>query len=103
MRSSGIVAIAAALGIAGAAGAQSVDQRHANQQARIQHGVDHGTLTPGEANHLEHQQHSIHREETNMRAANGGRLTHGDRRVLRHRENRASHHIYNKKHNARVD
>jgi hypothetical protein len=81
--------------------AQTVDQRHAYQQQRIDRGVASGRLTPGEAAHVERQQASIDRQEDRMRDRNGGDLTGRDRAVLQHRENRASRHIYRAKHNGR--
>ncbi|WP_298686052.1 hypothetical protein [uncultured Sphingomonas sp.] len=96
--------LAAALGIgmlAGAAQAQTVDQRHADQQHRVDQGLRSGSMTPGEAHRVEHQQHSIDRQENRMRDRNGGRLNGYDRAVLQHRENRASRHIYHAKHNGR--
>jgi hypothetical protein len=88
--------------ITGAASAQGIDQRHDNQQHRIAQGVHSGELTPGEAHRLERQQRSIDRQEARMRYRHGGRLSAHDRWVLRHRENRASAHIYHAKHNGRV-
>ena len=82
--------------------AQGVDERRANQDARIDQGVASGELTRGETRGLDRQQRSIHREEHAFRAADGGRLTAHDRRVLEHRENRASNRIYRLKHNGRV-
>jgi hypothetical protein len=87
--------------IAGAAQAQTVDQRHYDQQRRIDHGLRTGSMTPGEAHRVEYQQHSIDRQEARMRDRNGGRLNGYDRAVLQHREDRASRHIYNAKHNGR--
>lgn len=84
-----------------AASAQPVDQRHADQAARIDHGVASGRLTPGEAGRVEHQQASIDRQESRMRSRDGGHLTAYDRAHLQHRENRASRHIYHAKHNGR--
>lgn len=96
--------IAALLGLglaAGAAQAQSVDQRHANQQHRIDQGLRNGSLTPGEAHRVERQQHSIDAQEARMRYRNGGHFNRYDRAVLQHREDRASRHIYRAKHNGR--
>ena len=96
--------IAALLGLgfaAGAAQAQTVDQRHYSQQHRIDQGLRSGSMTPGEAHRAERQQRSIDRQEARMRYRNGGRLNGYDRAVLQHRENRASHHIYRAKHNRR--
>jgi hypothetical protein len=85
----------------GTASAQPVDQRHYNQERRIDQGLRHGGLTPGEARHIERQQHSIDRQEARMRYRNGGHLNGYDRAVLQHREDRASRHIYRAKHNGR--
>lgn len=83
------------------AGAQTVDQRHHDQQTRIAQGVHSGALTRHEARRLEHQQRSIHRQEARMRYRHGGHLTPRERARLQHRENRASRHIYRAKHNHR--
>lgn len=97
-----IFAALAAMGLAaGAAQAQTVDQRHYDQQRRIDQGLRTGSMTPGEARRVEHQQHSIDRQESRMRYRNGGRLNGHDRAVLQHREDRASRHIYRAKHNHR--
>ncbi|WP_242098027.1 MULTISPECIES: hypothetical protein [unclassified Sphingomonas] len=85
----------------GAAQAQSVDQRHYDQQHRIDRGIRNGTLTPREAARVEHQQRSIDRQEAHMRYRDGGRLTRYDRARIQQRENRASRHIYRAKHNDR--
>ncbi|MBA2936269.1 hypothetical protein HZF05_19480 [Sphingomonas sp. CGMCC 1.13654] len=87
--------------VAGAAQAQGVDQRHADQQHRIDNGLRNGSMTPGEAHRVERQQHSIDRQEARMRYRHGGRLNGYDRAVLQHREDRASRHIYRAKHNGR--
>lgn len=97
-----LMAALVGLGLAaGAAQAQTVDQRHAAQQNRVAHGVASGRLTPGEAGRVERQQGSIDRQENRMRNRNGGHLTGHDRARLQHRENRASRHIYRAKHNGR--
>ena len=95
-----IFAVLAAMGLAaGAAQAQTVDQRHYDQQHRIDRGLRTGSMTPGEARRVERQQHSIDRQEARMRYRNGGHLNGYDRAVLQHREDRASRHIYRAKHN----
>jgi hypothetical protein len=96
-----IVTTLIGLSLAGAASAQTVDQRHANQQQRIDRGVASGRLTPGEAAHVERQQGRIDRAEARDRTRNGGYLTAANRAHLRARENRASAHIYRAKHNRR--
>jgi Ni/Co efflux regulator RcnB len=85
------------------ASAQPVDRREATQQHRILQGARSGALTPHETQRLEHREGNVQRRESIMRARDGGRLTHRDRRVLARRENRISHAIYRKKHNVRVD
>jgi hypothetical protein len=85
--------------IAGAASAQTVDQRHYYQQQRIDQGLRNGSLTPYEARRVEYQQQSIDRQEARMRYRNGGYLNGYDRAVLQHSEDRASQHIYDAKHN----
>ncbi len=82
-------------------GPGEVGQRERNQQDRIAQGMRSGQLTAGESARLERQQQSINREKNGMRAANGGRLTNGDKAALNHRENRASKNVYAKKHNGR--
>jgi hypothetical protein len=94
--------IAALIGIgtiAGASQAQTVDQRHYDQQRRIDHGLRNGSMTPVEAHRVERQQRSIDRQEARMRYRDGGRLNGYDRAMLQHREDRASRHIYRAKHN----
>jgi hypothetical protein len=92
----------AVLGLAaGTAQAQTVDRRHADQAGRIEQGVASGRLTPGEAGRVERQQASIDAQEARMRSRDGGHLTGSDRARLQHRENNASRHIYNAKHNGR--
>jgi hypothetical protein len=82
-------------------GPGEVGQRQRLQQDRIANGMKSGQLTAGESARLERQQKSINREKNGMRAANGGKLTAGDKAALNHRENRASGNIYAKKHNGR--
>jgi len=96
---------AIALGVtitATAANAQTVDQRHRDQQHRVAQGEHSGQITRREYNHIERQQASMDRQEANMRYHHDGRLTARDRAVLQHRENRASNRIYRDKHNYKV-
>ncbi|HLZ78647.1 MAG TPA: hypothetical protein VKQ09_04850 [Sphingomonas sp.] len=97
-----ILAAGLVLGMASGAMAQTVDQRHVDQQQRIGQGIRSGALTSGETVRLEHQQGSIDRQEARMRDRDNGHLTRQDRRILQHRENRASAHIWRAKHNGRV-
>ena len=77
-------------------------QRKANQQARIAQGVKSGQLTAHETGNLETREASVNKEERNMRAANGGKLTAADRTALNNRQNKISNSIYKDKHNAAV-
>lgn len=96
------IALVSALTLTAASQAQNIQQRKYNQQARIANGVRSGELNHREAGRLEHQEHALNREERNMRAVNGGRLTRGDRAVLNQQQNAESRRIYNQKHDAQV-
>lgn len=78
-----------------------VNQREDNQQDRIGRGVANGSLTSGEAAHLEKNQARIDNEVAKDRAANGGSLTSQERQQVKAQENRQSHAIYKAKHNNR--
>lgn len=77
-------------------------QRKVDQQARIGQGVKSGQLTAHETANLETREASVNKEERNMRAANGGKLTAGDRAAINNRQNRISSSIYKDKHNGAV-
>jgi hypothetical protein len=80
----------------------NINQRKADQQARIANGARTGQLTPRETAHLEHQEAGINREERAMRAQDNGHLTKQDRRVIHAQQNQESRRIYRDKHNAAV-
>jgi hypothetical protein len=79
--------------------AAEVDQRQANQQARIGQGVESGQLTPRETARLERKEGQIRREVRRDRAANGGKLTPAEKAKVNRQENRTSRQIYRAKHN----
>lgn len=81
----------------------SIEARQARQQARINHGVADGQITPGGARQAERTQQRIANQETRMRNADGGNLTAADRHQLAREQNRASQGIYNRNHNAYTD
>jgi len=81
-------------------GNNEVGQRRENQQDRIANGIKSGQLTAGETAKLENQQHAIHQQVAADRAANGGKLTPGEKQQVNKEQNQASKNIYNKKHNA---
>lgn len=78
-----------------------VNARQKMQQERIGQGIKNGSLTAGEAAHLEHNEARINREVRGMRAANGGTLTAGEKVRVNKQQNAMSRHIYSKKHNGR--
>jgi hypothetical protein len=80
----------------------SIAQRKDNQQDRIAQGVQSGQLTAGETKGLEQDEAGLNREEHNMRAADDGHLTAGDRATLDSQQNRLSNQIYDDKHNAQT-
>lgn len=81
----------------------SIHARQARQQARINHGVRDGQITPAGAAAAERNQARISSEEHSMRSADGGRLTPQDRHTLARQQNATSRGIYNRNHNAYTD
>lgn len=78
-----------------------VGARKQMQQQRIGQGIENGSLTAGEAAHLENKEVKLNHETTAMRAANGGTLTPAEKAKVNRQQNRISGQIYNKKHNAK--
>ena len=77
-----------------------VDQREANQQARIAQGAASGSLTAHETQRLEKEQARIDNAEA--KAKSDGTVTAKERRRLHAMQDGASHDIRRKKHNARA-
>jgi hypothetical protein len=77
-----------------------VDQRQANQQARIEQGVASGQLNRREAARLERQQARIARAE--RRAKADGVVTPRERRELAAMQKKASADIQAQKHDGQV-
>jgi hypothetical protein len=82
--------------------AAEVDNREANQQARIAEGVKSGQLTPGETARLDNREAHINNEIARDRAANGGHLTAAERAKVNRQQDRTSNAIYRDKHNGKV-
>jgi hypothetical protein len=78
-----------------------VGQRQRNQQERIGQGIKSGQMTAGEAARTEGHSAAINHEIHNDRAANGGKLTAGERGQVNRQQNRNSARIYRAKHNGR--
>lgn len=81
----------------------SINQRSANQQARINKGVADGQITPGGAAKAEANQGRINSQDARMRSKDDGHLTSGDRHKLAREQDRTSQGVYNRNHNATTD
>jgi hypothetical protein len=79
-----------------------VGQRDRNQQKRIGEGIENGSLTPREAGRLEGQEKRLNTEQRNMRAANGGTLTPGEKAKINQQQNKESRRIYHQKHDGQA-
>ncbi|HEU5401738.1 MAG TPA: hypothetical protein VFU86_10300 [Terriglobales bacterium] len=77
-----------------------INQRKDNQQERIGNGVENGSLTAGEATHLEKKETRINREENRMKS--DGNFTAAERARIRNQQSHLSKQIYNQKHDAQV-
>lgn len=77
-----------------------IDQREANQQARIAQGAANGSLTARETQRLEQEQAHINNAEARAKA--DGTVTAKERRRLTALQDGASRDIHRKKHNARA-
>jgi hypothetical protein len=73
-------------------------QRNANQQTRIENGVNSGQTTAGEESKLEKGQAHVDRAEANSK----GHVNNVRQANVQSRENNQSKRIHNKKHNDRT-
>lgn len=74
----------------------NIDQRQANQQRRIDQGVQSGQLNQREAARLERGQAHVQKMEDKAKA--DGVVTKKERARLEHAENKQSRHIAREKH-----
>ena len=79
-------------------GTDRVTQRDANQQERIEQGLQSGQLNTKEAGQLEHQEAKI--DHTEARDLKNGKLSAGEQANINRMQNKASADIYRDKHNA---
>ena len=86
---------------ASAAPWQSVNERQANLEHRIDQGMRSGELTRPEAARMRRQFRQIARLEAHYRRS-GGRLTYAERADLDRRFDRLSEHVYAQKHDDQV-
>ena len=78
---------------------QTVENREARQEKRIENGVSKGSLTEAEAKKLNHQQKRIRKMEN--RAEADGMVSDQEKKHLIHAQNNANRDIRRKKHNQR--
>ena len=98
MNAKRIVALfaAVALPVAAQTSTPRVDQRQANQEARIQQGVQSGALTGKEAAKLEKGQDKVQAKETKAKA--DGKVTARERARLAKAQDKQSRKIAKQKH-----
>ncbi len=78
-----------------------VNGREQNQQDRIANGEKNGTLTPGQASHLENREQHIENQEKADVAAHNGHLTKAEQKQLNKEQNKTSKQIYKDKHSGK--
>jgi len=71
-------------------------QRDQHQERRIDHGIDHGSLTPWEAKRLEHRDH--HLDRMRHYAMRDGHMSPWEYRHLNKAYSHESRFIYRQKH-----
>jgi len=78
-----------------------VNAREQNQQDRIANGEKNGTMTPGQAAHVENQEQHIDDQEKSDMAAHNGHLTKREQRQLNKEQNKTSREIHRDKHDGK--
>jgi len=78
-----------------------VNAREQNQQDRIANGEKNGTLTPGQAAHLENREQKTENQEKADMAAHNGHLTKAEQKQLNKEQNKTSKQIYKDKHDGK--
>jgi hypothetical protein len=91
-----LIMIAALPAAAASTQTPTVDQRQANQEARIQQGVQSGQLTPKEDAKLEKAQGKIEADKEKAQA--DGKVTSKERKKLAKEQNKQSKKIHKQKH-----
>ena len=94
-------AMVAATGFAMAQGTPRMEQREANQDARIGQGAASGELTPRETRRLEAGQRRVDRME--RRAAADGAISGGERARIERAQDVQSARIHRQKHDRQHD
>ena len=70
-----------------------VNDRLANQNARIHNEVKDGQINKAQAKQLHGEDHAIRTEERTMASTNGGHITKTEQRALNQQENQVSQQI----------
>jgi uncharacterized membrane protein YebE (DUF533 family) len=78
-----------------------IDQRQANQQQRIDQGVQSGALTQQEAARLQHGQEHVQNLEN--KATADGKVTAKERARIEHAQDVQSRRVYRQKHDRQHD
>ena len=78
-----------------------IDQRQANQQQRIDQGVQSGALTQQEAARLQHGQEHVQNLEN--KATADGKVTAKERARIEHAQDVQSKRVYRQKHDRQHD
>lgn len=78
-----------------------IDQREANQEKRIEQGVESGQLTKREARRLHRGDQRIDNAEERAKA--DGVVSHKERKRLRHMQDAESKAIHHQKHDKQAD
>ena len=95
-----ILVAAAALPAAAQTQTPVVDQRQANQEKRIEQGVQSGQLTPKETAKLERGQAKV--EKMKEKAEADGKVTAKERAKIEKAQDRESKRIFREKHDKQV-
>jgi len=79
-------------------GNTEIGARRENQQDRIANGIASGKLNAAQTARLERGESGINKEIASDRAANGGKLTPGEKKQINRQQNAMSGRIYRAKH-----
>lgn len=89
-------ALAAAFGANAQTATPNIDQRQANQQARIEQGKATGTLSKREAARMQAGQAKV--QGMKVAAAADGKVTRAERKAIQKEQNKQSRRIHRQKH-----
>lgn len=87
-----VLLMIAVLPLAATAQTDPIDQRQANQQKRIDEGIQKGELTKSEATRLQKNQQRIQKMEDRAKA--DGKITAEERRRIERAQAKQSHNIH---------